>query len=669
MLVRKIIPYLLLIFFIVLYVHNLSRSVYGGDVGDFVTTAAIGGVAHAPGYPLFTFLGFVMIHALPLFTPAFAMGLISAFSGALGVVICFLIIQQLTKNTLSSVIGSITLGVSYLYWFYSEIAEVFALHALFLLLLFYFAILFDKTKKRKFLYLFACFFGLAAVTHQTVVLFVPSFLFILIPQFLKSKKKLKTLFVCVGIVCSAFLWYIYVLIASSHHPAVNWDNVHDVPSFLRLLLRQDYGTFKAGVFVQPVLAQRLVILRSYLFTFLSQVTIPVIFVSLVGALYLWRKSKRYVIAFFLAFVLSGPVFVGYSGFPLQGSFFFGIYERFFGMSTLTIFLLFGCGLYALAHIFSRTFQRSAYFHLLQIIFLIIPLQLFIFNMQKTDLSHIWIGDTLGQDLLRPLPPHALLLIGGDTALFNTWYVHYALHVRPDVHLVNLSLASLDPFIAKKQEIVRRKNHNVKGNELVAKTLAEIAKTTPVFSYDQLQAPGKTELKWIPTGLLYRLSLPEETVTEEEFLKEIDTSFSKVHFPSGNGTNYRNLTIAEIPQIYAKPVWAIGNYLLNTYKDPDLALKYYSKAIAIDPNYESAYVTKTLVYLTVKNDCKLAVENIMKAKHLVPYDPLTYFLLYTSYSECYHDKVRSQEVVTSFKAEFHEDFYEMLAKTLKQYKKL
>src|SRR5260221_1225367 len=146
-----ILPCILFLGFATLYIHNLSRSVYGGDVGDFITTASIGGVAHAPGYPFFVFVSFILVHAFLFFTPAFTVGLISAISGAAGVVICFLLVRILTKSTLSAYVASLSLGTSYLFWFYNEIAEVFALHAFFILVLFYFAILFDKTKKQKWL--------------------------------------------------------------------------------------------------------------------------------------------------------------------------------------------------------------------------------------------------------------------------------------------------------------------------------------------------------------------------------------------------------------------------------------------------------------------------------------------------------------------------------------
>lgn len=666
-LLNKFFPILLILFFAFLYVHNLSRSVYGGDVGDFVTTAAIGGVAHAPGYPIFVFVGFLLIHLLPFFTPAFAMGLISAAAGVGGILVVYLLVKQLTKSVLSGSVAALTLGFSYLFWFYSEIAEVFALHAFFVLVLFYLAILFDKTRKRKWFFWFAFTIGMAAITHQSIVLFVPSYLIILFKSFWKSKKKVQMSLIGLGLFFLPWLSYIYVFIASSHHPAVNWDNVHDLKTFLQLVLRKDYGTFKAGLFPAPVWAQRIVIVKTYLFTVLNQVTIPVLLLSAVGFWGLLRTAKRYAIAFLLAFFIAGPVFVTYAGFPLEGTFFLGVYERFFTMSTLPLYFLFGYGVFLCAHIFQHVFSRRAYFPLLHVIFLLIPLQLFVYNMPKTDLSHVYVGDTLGKDFLTPLPHGSILLLSGDTSLFNTWYAHYALHVRPDIRLINLSMISMDPYILEKEKEIKKTNSHIKGNELVAKTLQEVAKSEPIFSHNQLQAPGKTNLTWVPTGLVYRLAADANPEPKEAYLAHTAAVIKTLHLPQSTDKNYRNLTIAEVPQIYAKSLWSIGNYLFNTYKDGDNALVYYKKALEVDPTYENAYTTIGLVYLSEENGCQQAQDNFQKAIEQTPYDEFPYFLLYTTYAQCFHDKTKTSVLVRTFHKQFKKDFYQELLYTLKDFK--
>jgi len=77
MLRDKLISIGLFFLFFIVYILNSSRSIYAGDVGDLVSAAAVGGVAHPPGYPLFTFLGFILTHLHLGSSPAFQVGLIS----------------------------------------------------------------------------------------------------------------------------------------------------------------------------------------------------------------------------------------------------------------------------------------------------------------------------------------------------------------------------------------------------------------------------------------------------------------------------------------------------------------------------------------------------------------------------------------------------------------
>ncbi|MBI2034467.1 MAG: DUF2723 domain-containing protein, partial [Candidatus Levybacteria bacterium] len=101
-----ILPSFLFAFSLFIYLHNLSLSIYGGDVGDLVTAAIVGGVAHPPGYPLFTLLGFILTR-LNIFTPAFMVGLISVFSSSVSVLVYYFFSLKLTNSKLIAFISSL----------------------------------------------------------------------------------------------------------------------------------------------------------------------------------------------------------------------------------------------------------------------------------------------------------------------------------------------------------------------------------------------------------------------------------------------------------------------------------------------------------------------------------------------------------------------------------
>lgn len=56
---QYLLPLILFILTFIIYLHNLSASIYGGDSGDFLSAIAVRGVPHPSGYPLYMLLGIV----------------------------------------------------------------------------------------------------------------------------------------------------------------------------------------------------------------------------------------------------------------------------------------------------------------------------------------------------------------------------------------------------------------------------------------------------------------------------------------------------------------------------------------------------------------------------------------------------------------------------------
>lgn len=651
-------PFLIFSGFTVLYIHNLSRSVYGGDIGDLVTAAAVGGVAHPPGYPLFTLLGFLLIRIPFLaFSPAFAVGLISAISASLGVVCFYAITYTLTKKRIASVIGSLVLGFSFLYWFYAEVAEVFAFNAFFALLLFFLALSYRKNKNILTLFLFFFTFGLSLTHHQTIILLLPSFIFLLGSTFFKQVRKNYLLILWVTVLFFlGFSPYLYVFIASSHNPIVNWDTVNDIPSFLHLLLRRDYGTFQAGVFENHTIAQRLVTVKVYLQYLLFQETIPVVLLSALGVWRLFIKDKIVCFSLLLAWILTGPFFLIYAAFPLTGGFFLGTYERFVLLSFVISLIPFGVGLLYFSEFLSRFLPKRNYATLFQLVFLFIPLTLFFYNFPKTNLSSLMVGDTYAKDFLDILPPHAVLLISGDTQIFNTWYVHYALHTRPDVLLYNLGAAPLhDSLIAPQLVGVPSKQQFDK----LLSVLMVLQKERPIFSTTQFQPKSGEKITWVPYGTSYRMFLSEDTLpTKEEYRETAEFLLKKLHIPTKEDMKkpvFHNLTIVEIPTYYSNNLIATGTFTYSHYEDTETALEFYKKAQEVAPNNARAYNALSILDAAIGNKCEEIVSNLTTSLSIDRLQEFPYVLLYSTYETCLKDKGAAENVKKEFTKVFQKDF--------------
>ena len=675
--------------------HNASISVYAGDVGDLITASVVGGVAHPPGYALFTLLGFLITRLHFGSSPAFQVGLISVAAGSLTVALFYLLIKKIIGNRLVAVITSLILAFTYPFWFYNEIAEVFALNSLFAISLTYLAILFSEKRKMSFLYLFFFVLGLSFTNHQTIIFILPSLFILLFQQkwfdsclslsktiFNKtlrlprlkrdrSGKKyiniLKTISMIIFSFALGLTPFLYIPIASSHHPIINWDNVHDLPSFLHLILRKDYGTFDAGAFMKSTFLQRLIILKIYAFILSSQLTIPVVAMSILGIIRLiMLKKYRLLSSFLLAFIISGPLFIFYAGFPLQSNFLLGVYERFFTLSFIYFLLLFPFGLLWFSETISNILDRKIYKMLFQAVFLIITIYLFIYNFPKTDLSHVNSGENFAIDILSPLPSGSILFLSGDTDLFNSRYVEYVKHFREDVVLASIN----GPVGDSRYQVVLNetmKSANIlPTDESATRIVKAFNKNYKIFSINEWQPKnGNNKFTWIPFGLTSQYARDKNDIpTEDEFIHLTEAIWSEFHVLRKDDSIFlarASLSIADLPDIYASALIRAASFFVTAYDDNHMAKIYYEKALAIDPNYEKTYEFLGAYYLTVGQQCGEAAKNFSKAISLNPLDVTPYFLLYTTYKDCLRNDKEAKKVASSFQVVFHEDFQSLYLK--------
>lgn len=679
-------PLLLFVGTLLMYIHNLSPSVYGGDIGDLVSAVVVRGVAHPSGYPLYTMLG-ILFNAFPLVqTSVYKVGLMSAFFGALTISLLYIVSLKLTKNTLLALLTSITLAFFYQFWLYAELAEVFILNAFFAVLLFFLAFSFSRTCKKRYFYLFSLTLGFSFSHHQTIILVLPALTILLINGLIKSHFALLQQRKVVGIALVLFLMgllpYAYLPFAAAQDPPINWNNPTTLENFFRLILRKDYGTFSAGAFISPNLMQRFIEVKGYAQSVFSGFTIAGTVLIFLGMIRLFLKDKFLFFVLFIAYLISGPLFIFYAGFPITNYFILGIYERFFILSSVffVLFLPFGIQTVVdqiLKRIPIPSSRALFYKTLFTLVFFLIPISLFLYNYPKTNLSNIWVGDNLGYDLLTPLPKDAVVFLAGDTPIFNSYYVYYALGVRPDITIVNLNVVMQSSYFTKEYEGFIQKNKEFEkfGNDAALATMVEIAKKRPVFSMHDLQFAKKEnkkkKLTWIPIGLVRQLSVDGTIPPEEVYTKKIEKIWSTLHTPiltEKNRLQLANLTLADIKYDYIKAAHVTGSFYFSKYSNENAAQQWYKKALAIDPAYAETYKILGSYYFQ-KNDCKTSAQHFAKAIELNRSDQIGYFLLYNVYVSCLRDKEKAKNLQEQFYRNFGVNFLVAAKRISEDYKLL
>lgn len=634
---RQFFILLFLGFVFLTYAGSLSGDIMGGDVGDLVTAAVVGGVAHPPGYPLFTLMGF-LFSKLPIpFSPAYKIGLISVLSSIGALFFYIKISLRLSKSFFISLLSASTLAFSYLFWFYSEIAEVFALNNFFAVLLFYLAIEYYYTHKKRYVFLLFFFAALSLTHHHTIILLFPS-LALLIGRQVKNTFSKKTIVLLCIAVLLGILPYVYVPLSAISKPLINWNNAINLENFLNLVLRKGYGTFQAGQFPSLPPVGRFFVLREYMQKILDSFSLPVAIFITVGAWNMWKRDKIIFFAFTSAVVLTGPLFNLYAGFHIVNSFLMATAERFYVLSIplLAFFLPVGFG--AVKNFLASVFSKKLFVSLIVSEFLLIPLLLFISHYPKTKLSSYHLGNTYAFDILKPLEKKAVVFLSGDTTLFNSWYAHYVLGVRPDVEIVNPPGVGNDYFSqrAKDEYVKIHKKLPAKGlvsDEIIMQTFLK----RPLYSLVPFKL-SRDDVVWMPIGFTYKLIKKRDIPKEETYASLIEKYIRSLNIPDKNTKNLseKNLMGATIRTFYSNAFLNIADFVYSQYSNKLLAIAYYSKSLEIDDTNSRSYAGLGVSEFEALQDCVSSQNHLEKAIIYGPAAKLHYVYLFIVFKECRKD---------------------------------
>ncbi len=124
---------ILFFFFLVLYSFTSARDVLPADAGEFQIVVPLLGVAHPPGFVLYTILGKTFISILAVGPPALRLNLFSAFTGAITLFVVSRTVKVLARNRLNwpGLLVGAALGVSTTFWAQSTSANIRSLTGLF----------------------------------------------------------------------------------------------------------------------------------------------------------------------------------------------------------------------------------------------------------------------------------------------------------------------------------------------------------------------------------------------------------------------------------------------------------------------------------------------------------------------------------------------------------
>jgi len=662
-------PFFLFLFTFLIYLQNLSRFVYGGDTGDLLLAIGVKGVAHPSGYPLFTLIGIIFSFLPPPQPLPYKIALLSAVFSSLSVVFLYLICSVLTKNKIVSVISALTLSFSYIFWLYAELAEVFALGVFFFLVLLYLALKYQKENKNIYLYYLSFFTGLSLSHHLMIILIFPSIAILVLGANKKLIFDYKLLFKCFFLLILGLLPYLYIPIAASKFPVYSWDNAINLKNFIHLVSRADYSWGVSTILKESIrlsLKMRMLAILKY-FLDLTYLTTPfVLFLSLLGAVSLLLKRKFLIlISLSLAYTALGPFFIFYSLSPNIVFYTGGVIERFYTFSLIFVLILYSLGCVIILNFLEILIRlkpaiqkrENLYKFLFYFALFIIPVYLFKFNYEKTNLSTASIGEQLGKDYLSMLPPNSILIISGDTNTLNTLYVQHILGFRKDVMVINKQVPSLNLKEVKKiyPEFLNVREDNLRLREKIDQLVFDRYKKNKVFfSYGSLSGEDKN-FAFLPYGLVLRMKAKNFVQSEKDFIEETDKIWKNMKYKKFSDLTEAERTsqiLSNLKTIYSQAAFSTGVFFMRQYSNFEEAIKYFELAEAIDPDDIFSKLGRANIYF-IKKDCKNSERIMLDLKENNPREKLIYGYLYLIYDKCFSDKTKAKKIESIYEEKFKE----------------
>lgn len=443
-----------------------------------VVASYVLGVAHEPGYPLYTLLGKVFTY-MPLSNIACRVNAMSVFFSILSLFFFYKILEKLLESRSARILGLLTLAFVPIVWEYSVVAEVFCLNNFFIFLTVYMFLVFKEKKDLKSFLIMFFVVGLGISHHHTIILIGPG-VFVLLLYMSRYHKAFNmpdrgTYFLEGGlalmlgavVALAGMLFYIYLPFAASAHPPLNWDNPVNVENFMHMLLRKNYppAGFHIEQFFDIELGQAYLYTRSLCNEFLgvsvsrllsfagvapdinwkSLTNIPVagqlvflafysslgFFAGILGIIRLFRKKREEFVLLIITYLFMSFIFLGLFDI-VRDKVVLHVIQRMY-ITSFLIFAVFVAAGYEALLGWSGKNARKIIVGSVLVILLVLTVGP---NSRLPNKSQNWLLYDFCGNMIRYEPHGSIMVVSGDTLSMGLDYYQMVDKRRPNIYVID-----------------------------------------------------------------------------------------------------------------------------------------------------------------------------------------------------------------------------------------
>jgi hypothetical protein len=425
----------LFVFTQVIYALTLYPTVAYGDSGTLTSVAYTLGIAHPPGYPLFTLIAHVFTR-IPFESVAWRVNFASAVFGSAATFFLFMTMIRLTKNLWASLLTAGLYAFSPIIWHHSLFAEVFSLNNFFIALIAFLSLKYSRRPNDKTLFLISYITGLALAHHHSSIFWMGP---VWIRLFFIEKSRVfsfRTLRTCILLILLGLSPYLYLRIIAMTDPPVVWGDLSSWLEFSRHIQRFRYGSLSL---VPDSGGGGADALRSLWF-YLRHIPLQLMFVGVLFAV--WglyrgvrdRSGRGFITTTAAAFVLSVGIFHLLAHLPVEENNQWAMHiQKFWVMPNLFLFIWLGFGFYKI------TSSAGSLGRLAPVIAITLVILQIAVSFSSANQSDNWFYYHDAQRKLQPLPERTILLTSGDTADHTIQYLQTCEGMREDVTVAALGM--------------------------------------------------------------------------------------------------------------------------------------------------------------------------------------------------------------------------------------
>ena len=453
---------------VAVYWRTAYPTITWWDSSGYSLAAATLGVASPPGSLLLTLLGWPVAHLAGGTSTAHALNLVAGLLGAGAVTLVFLCSLRVLEIVgrgraangpaafIGAALGALAFAFSDTLWTYAVQFTPYVLTPVFTGLILWAMLRWWQDAERPnawwWVGLLGLLFGLDFSVHRTNALLIPGVLVWILFRHPRTLRSLRTIAAAAGgLVAGLAVHLLLIPIAAMTRSSLDFNSPANLSSFWDYVtIKQLGGSFLLNLFPRksPIwTSQTTDLLRVLADNFMHWSgpasvlgALPAL-AALVGVAALWRRNRRFAAAFTLVLVLQASLTVVYFNSPAN---YFRTFGRHYLPVCVTISILAASGL-AVAVEWAAAPPRGRSRTIVAAtvsLCALVPAAQLARNWASHDASRRQFTHDYATNALRNLPPNAIYFTVGDNDTFPVMYVQAVEGVRPDVTIINLSVANI-----------------------------------------------------------------------------------------------------------------------------------------------------------------------------------------------------------------------------------